>query len=92
MPVSVACTFSLTSQLEEDIENGRIRSNRANGLLAVVNQVQALIDNGNQNAACHVVNAFIAQVSALLNRGAISERTGGTLLEEATFLQFLLGC
>jgi hypothetical protein len=91
-PVSVGCTFSLTSRLEEGIENGRIPSNRATGLLAVVKQVQALIDNGNPSTACHLVNAFIAQVNALLNTGAISERTGGTLVKEANLLQLLLGC
>jgi hypothetical protein len=91
-PVSVGCTFSLTNRLEEGIENGRLPSNRANSLLAVVKQVQALIDNGNPSAACHLVNAFIAQVNALLNTGAISERTGGTLLEEANLLKQLLGC
>ena len=77
---------NLTQDVNNAVANGDV-TNGAGGLLAKLQQIMNKLENENTNAACNQLNAFINQVTDLINNGDIDPVIGQDILDAATGIQ-----
>jgi hypothetical protein len=68
--------------------------NRGQGksLIAKLNQVIRFLDRGNTVPACNQLDAFINEVTSLVNEGILTSAQGQALISAANGIKTSVGC
>ena len=62
------------------IDDGILNIGQGNALISKLENALAKINQGNLNAACNILQAFINQIHDLINTGVISQEEGEKLI------------
>jgi hypothetical protein len=72
--------LSLIDEITTLIDDGILNIGQGNALISKLENALAKINQGNLNAACNILQAFINQIHDLINTGVISQEEGEKLI------------
>ena len=84
-------TSGLVPQIEDLVARGALNTGQSNALIASLNAAIRQLERGNVPAAINQLQAFIDQVSALVNGGILSPEDGQPLIAAANEIVAALG-
>ena len=74
------------------IDAGTLTQNQGDALLNKITKAITSLGNGQTNASCGQLGAFINQVNAYINSGSLTQAQGQTLIDAANGIKASNGC
>lgn len=82
----------LVNQINDLIDSGDLNDGQATSMIEKLKTAISIFDNGQENAACNLLNAFIKEINALVLAGTLSVSQGDDLIAEVQQIQTSIGC
>lgn len=82
----------LIEAVEGLVESGVLNDGQGNALISKLEAALSSLENGNTNAACNQLQAFVNQVGAFVTSGVLPPQEGEELDDAAAEIMNLLGC
>ena len=91
-PTPLSQVQALIAQINALVSGGALAPNKANPLLTKLDQVVKKLNEGQTNAACGQLGAFVNQVNADIHNGTLTAAQGQALITAVNAIEASLGC